>query len=410
MAGAFIEPLAVLSSSSDDVDSASTVAVPLKVESKGALVLKAAAGAVLSPAQIEFNRLMKRLETGREKLEAERVRLDRIMDALTRELMPLIEEIHRLEFELIMQVQSALGTLKMTVRRRGALEAVLRERMGNLLADSCGLQPAQLETLEKLMKVLEPDWLENEAEDDQEDFDVLRAMMEETAREAGIKVDLGDIDFGDDPMEAMRMLHERLAAATAAAAARPRSRKPTKSQLERERKQRAVEEAKQRDLKTLYKQLAKVLHPDLETNPDLRANKEEWMKRLTSAHAAGDLRELLRIEMEWLGEESSNLAEAGDEKLRVYSLILKEQIEEVKLRTTMLMDEPQYFALRRITDGFSGYIYPTRQIKNQLVAEVSENQAVLKSLQDGDAAARRIINRWADDRLREEQEIQDFAF
>ena len=381
-------------------------AVPLKVESKGALVLKAAAGEVLSPAQIEFNRLMAQLETARAKFERERVRLDRIMDALTHQLMPLIEETHRLDFELIMYLQNALGTFRLTHRRRESLEDLLRERARDLVVDTCGLAPAQLEALQKLMEEIDPGWIDSESEEMGEGFDYLRAMMEETAREAGLEVDLSDIDLRQNPEEGMRKLHERLAAAKAAAA-RPLSRKQTKSQIERERKQRAVEEAKQRDLKTIYKQLAKVLHPDLETNPDLRANKEEWMKRLTSAHAAGDLRELLRIEMEWLGEEASNLAAAGDEKLKVYSLILKEQIDDVKSRTFTLMNEPQYSSLRRISNGFSRHIPRTDLLKQSLAAKVRDNQELLNSLQKGDAGARKTLYQLADTHL-QEREDDDF--
>ena len=381
-------------------------AVPLKVESKGALVLKAAAGAVLSPAQIEFNRLMAQLETARAKFERERVRLDRIMDALTHQLMPLIEETHRLDFELIMYLQNALGTFRLTHRRRESLEDLLRERARDLVVDTCGLAPAQLEALQKLMEEIDPGWIDSESEEMEGDFDDLRAMMEETAREAGLEVDLSDIDLRQNPEEGMRKLHERFAAAKAAAA-RPLSRKQTKSQIERERKQRAVEEAKQRDLKTIYKQLAKVLHPDLETNPDLRANKEEWMKRLTSAHAAGDLRELLRIEMEWLGEEASNLAAAGDEKLKVYSLILKEQIDDVKSRTFTLKDEPQYSSLRRIMDDFSRHIPRTDLLKQSLAAKVRDNQELLNSLQKGDAGARKTLYQLVDTHL-QEREDDDF--
>ena len=381
-------------------------AVPLKVESKGALVLKAAAGAVLSPAQIEFNRLMAQLETARAKFERERVRLDRIMDALAHQLMPLIEETHRLDFELIMYLQNALSTFKLTYRRRESLEDLLRERARDLVVDTCGLAPAQLEALQKLMEEIDPGWIDSESEEMGEGFDYLRAMMEETAREAGLEVDLSDIDLRQNPEEGMRKLHERFAAAKAAAA-RPLSRKQTKSQIERERKQRAVEEAKQRDLKTIYKQLAKVLHPDLETNPDLRANKEEWMKRLTSAHAAGDLRELLRIEMEWLGEEASNLAAAGDEKLKVYSLILKEQIDDVKSRTFTLIDEPQYSSLRRIMDDFSRHIPRTDLLKQSLAAKVRDNQELLNSLQKGDAGARKTLYQLADTHL-QEREDDDF--
>ena len=380
-------------------------AVSLKGESKGALVLKPAAGAVLSPAQAEFNRLMAQLESARVKFERERVRLDRIMDALTHQLMPLIEETHRLDFELILHLQNALSTYKLNKRRRESLEDLLRERARDLVADSCGLAPAQLETLQKLIEEIDPDWIDRESEEMGESFDNLRAMMEETARQAGIEIDLSDIHLGQNPEEGMRKLQERLAAA--AAAARSRSRKPTKSQLERERKQQAVAEAKQRDLKTLYKQLAKVLHPDLETNPDLRANKEEWMKRLTSAHAAGDLRELLRIEMEWLGEEASNLAAAGDEKLKVYSLILKEQIDDVKSRTFTLKDEPQYSSLRRIMDDFSRHIPRTDLLKQSLAAKVRDNQELLNSLQKGDAGARKTLYQLVDTHL-QEREDDDF--
>jgi hypothetical protein len=275
-----------------------------------------------------------------------------------------------------------------------------------LVVDTCGLAPAQLEALQKLMEEIDPGWIDSESEEMGEGFDYLRAMMEETAREAGLEVDLSDIDLRQNPEEGMRKLHERFAAAKAAAA-RPLSRKQTKSQIERERKQRAVEEAKQRDLKTIYKQLAKVLHPDLETNPDLRANKEEWMKRLTSAHAAGDLRELLRIEMEWLGEEASNLAAAGDEKLKVYSLILKEQIDDVKSRMFTLIDEPQYSSLRRIMDDFSRHIPRTDLLKQSLAAKVRDNQELLNSLQKGDAGARKTLYQLADTHL-QEREDDDF--
>ena len=327
-------------------------------------------------------------------------------DALAHQLMPLIEETHRLDFELILHLQNALSTYKLNKRRRESLEDLLRERARDLVADSCGLAPAQLETLQKLIEEIDPDWIDRESEEMGESFDNLRAMMEETARQAGIEIDLSDIHLGQNPEEGMRKLHERFAAAKAAAA-RPLSRKQTKSQLERERKQQAVAEAKQRDLKTLYKQLAKVLHPDLETNPDLRANKEEWMKRLTSAYAAGDLRELLRIELEWLGEESSNLAAAGDEKLKVYSLILKEQIDEVKSRTFTLINEPQYSSLRRISNGFSRQIPRTDLLKRGLVDKVRDNQELLKSLQKGDAVARKILNQWADVHFQEMEDEMD---
>ncbi|MBE2285684.1 MAG: hypothetical protein IAE77_19635 [Prosthecobacter sp.] len=177
-------------------------------------------------------------------------------------------------------------------------------------------------------------------------------------------------------------------------------RKPTKAQLEKEKKQQEAEEAKKRDLKSLYKQLAKVLHPDLETDPVRKLQKEEWMKRLTTAHASGDLRELLSIEMEWLGVEASNLASATDEKLKVYCTVLKEQIAEIKMQMRFLMDQPQYAVLHRFANGLMGYVPNPAYIKADLRDELSRHQGMLSVLQNGGAERAKMINRWADDHSR----------
>ena len=144
------------------------------------------------------------------------------------------------------------------------------------------------------------------------------------------------------------------------APANPPRPRPTK-----ERNRLAQEEAKNRDLKSLFKQLAKAFHPDLEPDPLLKQHKQVWMQRLNTAYAANDLREMLQLEMEWLGEEATNLATAGDEKLQVYCMVLKEQIADLKRQTQHLPDEPQYGPLQRFRDPFYGTIANPATIKRR---------------------------------------------
>ncbi len=380
-------------------------ATPVVVR-KDDLIFKSGGAATLSPAQVEFNKLMKRLENARARHDQEQARLDRILATCIRELMPLVDDLHRLDFELVIHGHAALQTMKLTARRREWFGDLMSGKAGDLLADSSGLTDAQLESLGKIARELGPSRSEQASKEAEADeFDFLRSMLEKAARKAGVDLDLGDLDIHGDPAEFERQLHERMAAAAGSLEQNPssgktRKRKPSKAQLERERKQREIDEAKQRDLKSLYKQLAKALHPDLETDPTLKSHKEDWMKRLTTAYAAADLRELLRIEMEWLGEESSNLATAGDEKLKIYSMILKEQIAEIKIQTERLVDQPQYFPLRRFTDDFTGYMPEPVVIKLGLRDEVERHQSMLQLLKQGDGETRKMINEWADSHAR----------
>ena len=368
------------------------------------LTVVARDGAALSPPQAEFNKLMKRLESARTKHERERSRLDQLLDTCTRELMPLVGTLNRLNHQMVVHCTSVMKATKLTARRKTALTELLWQKADRLLSDSWGLAEEDIEELAALAKELSPRQEESsQGERDAREFDMLRGVIEDAARELGVDLDLSDLDIHGDPVEFERQIRERLEAAQAAAASQPpssRGRKPGKARMERERKQQEADEAKRRDLKSLYKQLAKALHPDLESDPLRRVQKEEWMKRLTTAHASGDLREMLCIEMEWLGVESSNLATASDEKLRVYGAVLKEQIAELKMQTRFLIDQPQYAALGRFRIGFTGFIDEPVILKGGLYDEIDRHKGMLETLKKGGGPCRKMIHLWADEHAR----------
>jgi DnaJ-domain-containing protein 1 len=53
------------------------------------------------------------------------------------------------------------------------------------------------------------------------------------------------------------------------------------------------------NLKQLYRELAKQIHPDLATQPEARARREALMAEVNRAYANGDMERLLEISQEW---------------------------------------------------------------------------------------------------------------
>ncbi len=381
------------------------------------LTIKSGDSQVLTPAQEEFNKRIKALEKARASYDRKRARLDKYLAVCRNELMPWVEARNRQECEMIFLVADAHRSMRLTARRRTALEGLLLCKISDLREDSVGLGEEEMAKLDALCHELdppdesdgpEPDDEESEARD-REEFEKLRAMLEDAARHSGVDLDLSGLNPDMDPEEFEQIVMERMQAAvreadSAAGNAQPgrktrRKRKPSKAALERERLKQEAEEAKKRDFKSLYKQLAKVLHPDLEADAGLKAQKEAWMKRLTTARNSGDLREMLAIEVEWLGREAGNLTQAADDKLRVYSMVLKEQLAELRQRTRMLPHEPEYMPLRRFItpddDRLNANI-----IKPRLFARIDALKEMTDILRAGGAEARKLIHDSADQHAR----------
>ena len=96
------------------------------------------------------------------------------------------------------------------------------------------------------------------------------------------------------------------------------------------------EEAKNYSIRSVYIALAKVSHPDTETDPDRKAAKEEIMKQVASAYQAHDLMTLLRLELEWVHKEHTHLGSLADHTLDHYISALEDQMAELKKEKTSL--------------------------------------------------------------------------
>lgn len=106
-----------------------------------------------------------------------------------------------------------------------------------------------------------------------------------------------------------------------------RQRRMTQTELKR----KIQEEKTQKSMRTIYMELAKVLHPDREQDESLRSVKEEQMKLLTEAYKKKDLAALLTMQISWV-EKSVNAASGklSDEMLKGYNKVLKVQLAKLR--------------------------------------------------------------------------------
>ena len=144
-----------------------------------------------------------------------------------------------------------------------------------------------------------------------------------------------------------------------------KKKKKTPRQEEAERQRLALQEMKQKNISTIYKQLAKLFHPDLEQDEHRRAEKEILMKELTAAYEAKNLHTLLMLELKWIHKENDHLESLGDEKLTIYLQILREQARNLEQEINTITQQPRYQVLVQ-QFGFGIERAPLEKVKKEL--------------------------------------------
>ncbi len=302
------------------------------------LAVKQKSKAPLSKGQTTFNRLLKKVEKLRKDIDGLHKDLDAALARHTLKVVPAEDETTRLHVEVIDLLYPYCSKTKVL----SALERrILKEFVSELLDQVIGSDEDALERHKKMYKALNGEHYDEVVSQDMEMF---REGINEMFAAHGLDLDLGELDFSDDEAVARKMheLREKLMADQERVQQQPPKRKKTKRQLELEARAEEMEKARNRSLATMYKQLARALHPDLEQDEALKAEKEELMKQLTVAYEAQDLHTLLRIEAQWMARNSGNIEALTEEKLAIYNAVLKEQVEELEVEYHRTIGHPRY--------------------------------------------------------------------
>jgi len=292
---------------------------------------------VLSKNQQLFNKLIKKIETLEKQLVETKDLAFELTIAFSKEIVPVEKKLGKAYFEFAMVLDSYVQNIKLTKKQSIDFDEHIINLFNNALTYA---EPdEQQEALfDKYSDLSYRETLEIEKLDLFEQF---RGYMED---EMG--VDVGEMDFDitneAEAREYAEKLKEKFEQKNLEDEEKEQNKKKTKKQIEQEQKQKLEAELSTKSLRSIYISLAKLLHPDTETDEELKSDKTELMKKVTVAYDQKDLANLLKLEMEWVHRASDNLQELTDEKLKLYNKVLSEQVDDLNQEIFQLKMNPSY--------------------------------------------------------------------
>ncbi len=358
-----------------------TEEVGLKQEQqpKKSLIISSKAKQPLTPQQQSFNRLVKKIEKLKSDLERISVDLNQKLDYYAKHIHPREQEMVACRTEVVKLVFSFYN-------KKGLLSNAEKK----ILKDFFAVQLNQIldfdgepdDTLKKIFKTVNSVGFDEATE---QDFELMKDEMQGMFESEGINVDFKDFNkdmTSEELIAKLSSLGEEFLKQEQANASKTKARKKTAKQIEKERKDAELEEARNKNISSVYKQLAKALHPDLEQDEVAKLEKEALMKRLTTAYNSGDLYSMLNLELEWIHKEEESLAEISKEKLAIYNQALKEQVYELEQQKFALIQHPRYHPLRRYSfmslKNINVNLPAEKRKLEETVSSIQESIAVLK--------------------------------
>ncbi len=308
----------------------------------GGLVVISQPGRPLSKAQRTFNRLVTKVEELRARLDREIHRLDKVLAYYGEYIHPRMQRQMALRKELIRALAPFLhGNRLKQKSERKTLRMVIAEQINEIAGKEGTLTDEDLQAVFKQVHGVDFGQVE------QEEMEEMRSVMEEMFGEIGIGIDLSDLrpDMSDEELASKAAeMAERIQqkAEEQESAFRPPENRKTKRQLEKEERTRQAEQLRNKSIASVYKQLAKVLHPDLEPDAERKQAKGTLMQELTAAYRNNDLHTLLRLELEWIQRQEGDAERLTEEKLSIYNQVLKEQVSELERELAELPYHPRY--------------------------------------------------------------------
>ncbi len=188
------------------------------------------------------------------------------------------------------------------------------------------------------------------------------------------KINLDDIDSSEDMAE---HLEEKIKEKFEQQSRKKISTK-SKAQIDREEKKKEKEKNIHQTARSVYLELVKEFHPDLETDEEERKRKTEIMKNITLAYEKKDLFELLKLQLDYLQINSnsmSKLAELAEEKIKYFNHVLKDQIKNLQSEFSELIGEPSTYYKLSFYDRYCG---TRKEMDTKFKKEKRELKSVLK--------------------------------
>lgn len=320
-------------------------------------------GKPASKAQAAFRRLIDKIDRQREILRDWQVFGDRYRNRLATEMLPVQTAFRQTRKSVALLLDSLLtgrdGPRGRNQRRK--LRTMLLDLLQDMLLEQD--DPELVAIHDRHSDVSHAQWREGE-------MAMSQAMVEEM-----LGVDLGDDHGAGDLDELFAEAARRFQAQSQQDRAPRRRRESEAARAKREQAEREVSQS----VRDVYRKLASALHPDRETDAAQRDAKTLQMQRANQAYEAGDLLELLTLQLEIEQIDARHLAALPEARLAHYNQVLRQQLAElegeIKSVTAgyrMAMQVPDYVKLRPgdVDQSLSDQILHLKQMDEEARADL----------------------------------------
>ena len=371
---------------------------------------------LLSKNQLAFNKSTQKIEKLNKEIERKKLQFDAALKLYATELYPVQLKVLEGRNKLIVTLWEIYESQKLSKANQRQLKQVLLHHLGESFEQHTTEPPKELQDIfTALNGISYSDAKKVEAE-------MMADQMK--AHFARMKVDIDGLDLNDEEAMAAKFaeLGQQIEMEEAEYEEKRNRQKAKKGksnkQEEFEKLQKAVEDAKSKNIGSIYRQLAKIFHPDLEQDAEKKVAKEILMKELTAAYESKNLHALLSLELKWIYKESSHLETLADEKLSVYLQLLKEQVNNLEYEKQGIFQQPQYAVLAR-EFGPAIQRWPMELVQEQVQTEIGFVRALEEDIVNfkSDKALKHVdsmIKQWKAEReadaLYDEEELLRMLF
>jgi hypothetical protein len=159
----------------------------------------------------------------------------------------------------------------------------------------------------------------------QEEIELLKEKAQEMTG-----LDLGDDTDIRTEEELVQRMYEKMAQREAAEEdERTETSRQHRDSAQKKRSEAAAQLVRQ-SLREIYRKLASAVHPDRESDPRLRDEKNALMQRINQAYAANDLLALFELQIEVGHTDIDQISAANAQRLKQYNKLLAQQLKDAR--------------------------------------------------------------------------------
>lgn len=311
---------------------------------KSTLQVVPAVAQVLSPQQKKFNTLMQRIAKERDLLREWESAIALFRKRHISQVEPLRQKNRELK-EQLLRLFDSLADQKLAKDDKAHLGMLICSYVDELLESE--QDKAKIAELKPIYnRHSEIDYDQEQAQLELEQDKLIRAMA---WKRYGVK-------FEDDEVATLEAVRRKVeqkmqqesseqegsdqpaGAEHAGDTANKASSKSAKKNEAKALKLQEAEKQASQSVREIYRKLVSSLHPDRETDIVERARKTELMQRVNQAYAAGQLLQLLELQLEIEQIDAGFVSSLSDDRLKHYNLVLDDQWREAKRDVQIMVD------------------------------------------------------------------------